>query len=139
MHPSFVWRRLIIFGLLPALVAAIILWQLIQLYVLLFLSLPLLVFIVAACVQRKFKLYALEDLLYIKKGIFGEEGIMMKWHKLQAIDIKQSFYQRKKDLANLVISTAGGNIYINYIDLSTAKKIVNYALYKTEWEIKDWM
>ncbi len=139
MHLSFIWRRLIIFGLLPALVATIIFWQLIQLYVLYFLFLPLFVFIVAICIKKKFRIWALDDVLFIKKGIFGEEKLMMQWHKLQSVDIKQSIFQRRKFLANLVINTAGGNIHISYISIKAAKELADFILYKTESNNKNWM
>lgn len=139
MHASFVMRRLAVLGLLPSAVIIPLLWLIWQEYALFFLLYALLVFIYAGCAQRKFRLWAFEDILYIEKGIFGEEKIMLQWHKLQSIQISQSLFQRRNELANLVIQTAGGNIHINFISLTAARQLVNVALYKTEATGKRWL
>ena len=80
----------------------------------------------------------MDDVLYIKKGIFGEERILMKWYKLQSVQLSQSIYQRRKGLANLTLHTAGGRITIYYIPLPAAYAILNYSLYKTETSKETW-
>ncbi len=139
MHKAFVQRRLLILGLLPAMILAAIFWWLIQWYVLLFFILPLAVLIVSLLLQKKFRLWAMDDLLYIKKGILGEERILMLWHKVQAVSLKQSIYQRRKGLASVLISTAGGTITINFIELEAARALANFILFKTESSHKEWM
>jgi putative membrane protein len=139
MHASFVWRKLLMAGVLPSVFIIPLLWLWLQEYSIFFLAYPLLVFIFSWCVQKKFRLWALENVLYLRKGVFGEERILMQWHKMQSIEIRQSIYQRRKELANLVIQTAGGNITIHFISLPAARELVNYTLYKTEFSAKAWL
>jgi putative membrane protein len=89
--------------------------------------------------QRKFKLWAFEEVLLIHKGHLGLEIILLQWHKLQAIEIKQSFYQRQHQLATVIIHTASGEITVPFIPLLSAQQLINYALYKTETSFKKWM
>lgn len=139
MHRAFVQRRLLILGLLPSIILAAIFWWLIQWYVLLFFIFPLLVLLVSWMFQKKFSLWAFDDVLFIKKGILGEERILMLWHKVQAVSLQQSIYQRRKDLASLLISTAGGTITVNFIELQAARALADFILYKTESSNKEWM
>ena len=81
----------------------------------------------------------MEDVLFIRKGIFGQEWILARWPKLQAVSISQSLYQRQKGLANLSLSTAGGTITINFISLEAARALADYALYKVESSNTGWM
>ncbi len=82
--------------------------------------------------RQKFALRFNEQALYIQRGSFGNDELILLWHKIQSVSIKQSIYQRKNKLASVHIHTAGGSINIPYIPLATANKMVNFALYKTE-------
>jgi putative membrane protein len=139
IHPSFIVRRLLIVGLLPTLLILPLLWTFLNAYALFFIFYPVLIFTVAWRTQRNFCLWALEDACYIKKGVLGEERILIEWHKLQSIQIRQSIYQRRKNLASIDIQTAGGNIVVHFIPLAAAKQVVNFALYKTEAVNKSWL
>ena len=139
MHKAYVFRRVLLAGLLPAVIAGAALVFFIGKYVLLLLLLPLLVFVSSMLLQKKFRMWAMEDVLYIRKGFSGETYIMLLWHKLQAVTIRQSIYQRKRGLASIVIHTAGGSVVVHFIDLEAARAVVNYALYVTESSDKDWM
>ena len=89
--------------------------------------------------QRRFKLYADEDVVYIDRSAYGTERILLKWHKLQAIVLQQSLYQRSKELATVNLYTAGGSITLPYISITAAKEIMNYGLYKIETTQENWM
>ncbi len=82
--------------------------------------------------RQKFALRFNEQALYIQRGSFGNDELILLWHKIQSVSINQSIYQRKNGLATIHINTAGGGISIPYVTLATANKIVNFALYKTE-------
>jgi membrane protein YdbS with pleckstrin-like domain len=62
----------------------------------------------------------------------GTHFILLTWNKIQSVEIEQSLYQQKHGLANLSMQTAGGEIRVPYIELTTAHLIRNYALYKIE-------
>jgi len=139
IHPSYFWRRLLLVGLLPALTLIGVTWQLWEHRSLFFLALPLLIGVKAFLLQKRFKLYANEDVVYIDKSAYGTERILLKWFKLQSVVLKQSLYQQRKDLATLVLYTAGGSMSIPYISLDAARQIVNYSAYQVEHQNRRWM
>lgn len=95
----------------------------------------------ASCLvfRKKFRLWIGAEALQIKKGVFGTHEIIVKWNKIQSVHLKQSLYQQKHDLATIVLQTAGGTITILFLDLIIARKIQNYALYKIESSVEEWM
>ena len=139
IHPSYVIRRILIQGLLPASVLVFIFWFIwyeqafwIYLY-------PAFVGIHSWLFQRKFKAWKLDESLFIKKGILGEEFVLINWYKLQTVVLQQSIYQRKKGLATVVINSASGALKLPYIPLKKAQELTNYALYKVQKENKPWL
>jgi len=139
MHHAFISRRILLMGILPAVVLGAALWWLISWYVLLFLLLPFYTGLVSWLSWRKFRLFVFEDMLYLKKGMLGETHTVMLLYKLQSVTVKQSIYQRQHALASMVLHTAGGNIYLNYLELADAQKLADLVLFKTESENKSWM
>lgn len=89
--------------------------------------------------QKKFRLYLSPEALQLRTGVWGKESKLAQWYKIQYLELNQSFYQRRKQLATLIIHTAGGQIKIPYIDLALAHRMKNYALYKVEKSDKSWM
>ena len=132
MDPSFATRRFIMLGMLPALILAGSSWYYWNGFSLLFFIIPLIVWIVSYRIQKKFRLWAFNDIVYIKKGIFGDTETLVQWQKLQLVTLKQSIFQRRRGLASLVLHTAAGSIHINFIDLRAAYQLMNYALYIVE-------
>jgi putative membrane protein len=139
IHPSYFWRRLLLIGLLPVLILIVVTWQWWEYRSLFFLALPLLIGVKSFLLQRRFKLYADEDVVYLDKSAYGTERILLKWFKLQSVVLKQSLYQQRKNLATLVLYTAGGSISIPYISLEAARQIINYSAYQVEHQNRAWM
>jgi len=75
----------------------------------------------------------------VNSGAWGKESMIAQWYKIQYLELNQSIYQRQKQLATMIIHTAGGKITIPYIDLKLAQVVNNYALYKIESTGKSWM
>lgn len=84
--------------------------------------------------HKKFALRVTPQALYLQKGSYGRESVLLLWHKIQTVTLVQSIYQRRYGLATVQLQTAGGNISLPYIPLSIANQLTNYALYKTETE-----
>ena len=139
MHPSFVSRCVLVIGLAPLVVLIPALWLAWGENAFFLLGLPAFVWVITWCQQRKFRLWATDDLLVIRRGIFGEEKIYLRWHKLQSAQLKQSIYQRSKGLANLVVYTAGGTIRIRFIPLEAARLLSDFILFKTESTKESWL
>jgi len=77
--------------------------------------------------------------LHTTKGIIGRSSALLKWHKVQSIKIRQSVFQKRRNLADIYFYTAAGDILIPYVDFSKALAIKNYVLYKVETSNKQWM
>ena len=87
--------------------------------------------------KRSFELN--EELLRNNSGIFGRTHRLMQIHKVQAVRIKQSWYQRRKSLASVQLYTAAGAMIIPFIPLHLALELENYMLYRAESDEREWM
>jgi putative membrane protein len=77
--------------------------------------------------------------IVVSKGAISHQWTQMELHKIQAVEIRQSFFQKKRALSSLRIMNASGSITIPYIGESLAKLIYNYLLFHTEVSKKRWM
>jgi putative membrane protein len=132
IHPSYVLRRILIAGLLPALVLMAGTWLWWEENAFVFVVIPLLVGMNAFLLQKRFRAFACTDVVYIDRSVYGTQMILLKWYKLQTVSLQQSISQRRKQLATVKLHTASGNITLPYIPLGAAREIVNYALYQIE-------
>lgn len=134
VHAAYVARRTLMAGLVPALVliaATAYWWQYRSLFFLLW---PLLTLWRTWLFQRSFRLHLSEEVLYLRRGAWGVEKLLLKWNAAQSVAFSQSLYQQQKGLASIKIYTAAGAIVIPYIDVALAQAILNYGLYKVEKE-----
>ena len=89
--------------------------------------------------HRKYKVAIGEEYIKITKGTIGTSNAVLPYYKVQAIEIVQTIYQRRKGLANVSIHTANGTLSIPYFDLAKAQALRNYVLYKVESSDEAWM
>lgn len=82
--------------------------------------------------QKKFLVQFNNEVLIIHNSSFGRSVTIVQWNKLQKTAITQTRYQKRHELASVVLGTAANNITIPYIPLQQALKLVNFALYKME-------
>ena len=87
--------------------------------------------------KRSFELN--DELLKNNRGTFGNHYEVFQLYKVQAISIKQSWYQRRKNLASVVFHTAAGSMRIPFIPLEQAEALENFILYKVESATAKWM
>jgi len=71
---------------------------------------------------------------------------LIGWHrreillrKLNEITVRQSLFERKRDLATVKLSTAAGAISIGMIPLAQANELRDFALYIAETDRRVWM
>lgn len=83
--------------------------------------------------------YLGEKVLYTSMGSIGDKYAVTMLHKIQSAEITQTPYQDRRDLATLHIYTASGSLNIPYINLSEAKKLMDYCLYRVESSSEAWM
>ena len=77
--------------------------------------------------------------IIVSKGAISHQWTQMELHKIQAVEFRQSVFQKKRSLSSLRIMNASGSITIPFIADSMAKQIYNYLLYHTEVSKKRWM
>ncbi len=89
--------------------------------------------------QRKLAYKIDEDHIQLKGGTFGHRYDVAKSYKVQAVSVVASLYQRRRGLANLVVSTAAGDIKIPMLERSLADKLRDQLLYYAEVSHLPWM
>lgn len=136
----FFWRHLIYFIIIPSILIAISGIYFDKWFLYPVAGLFLLYFSITTFIQyKKSKFFFNDFLLKRKKGIYGNYNEIIPWYKVQVVELKQSIYQRRYELASVSFYTAAGELKIPYISLEQAKKLRDYALYKAESSIKEWM
>ncbi|WP_239719751.1 MULTISPECIES: PH domain-containing protein [unclassified Mammaliicoccus] len=76
---------------------------------------------------RNFRYEINDDEINIKSGIFMIKETTIPMGRIQNVDLYEGFIMRKYNLANITLSTAGGNEMIQYLNKDKANKI-KYAI-----------
>jgi putative membrane protein len=87
--------------------------------------------------KRYFKMN--NEQIRISKGAISQQWKQMELYKIQAVEFKQTIFQKHRKLASLQLMNASGSITIPYINENLARKIYDYLLYHTEISEKSWM
>jgi len=134
-----IYRRFLFLGILPSL-AAIFLAIFTQAYHYLVLPalLPLIYWIQLRWWQR-FRYDVGRDLLQVYRGFITHKATILEIFKVQAVQISQTPYQRRKDLASVHIYSASGNVTLPYIELSEAQRVHDTIVYRAEVSDDSWM
>jgi putative membrane protein len=139
IQPQYIFRKTL-FGGLPLTVVIVWLFYFMIEWQALWFSLLLLYFIFRNSIFRKnFSFWVNDDAIEVCSGFWGRKRIVLNWHKLQVVTIKQGIYQRQKKLANLVLHTASGDVVLPYITLEQAQMLSDVAAMKAESVQKKWM
>ena len=131
-HPSYAWRVTMIY-ILPVAFAASVALYFWEPWVMIIPILLFLYFLVTFKIRHmKFIFWYNQTSLQIQKGIWGEEHILLNFKKVQHVALETSPFLRRKNLATLVLHTAGDSIKIPYIPLTKAQAIADCCLYEIE-------
>ncbi|PQJ82039.1 PH domain-containing protein [Polaribacter glomeratus] len=99
---------------------------------------PIITFLVLKKVKKRF--YKITDtMLLVGSGLLETHLTYLEIFKVQNIKMKQTFFQKKSDVADIVLQTASGKINIPCIRFEDAIKIYNHTLYKVENSKTSWM
>lgn len=138
ISPYSVRSKILFAGLLPALLATVVLMKPLGSLALFFLLwLP----IVAAAAYQNWKRagYVHDDEEIIRRsGLLGYRTVSLLFRKVQRVTVSQSRYQRRKQLATLQMYLASGSVKVPYIKHEKAKQLRDYILYKVETSRKAW-
>jgi putative membrane protein len=80
-----------------------------------------------------------DEMLVIKGGAYGDKTEILPIYKIQSLSKKQTPYQRRKGLANLIIHTAAGKLAIPYIHGDQVQRMMDKFLYLIEVDRRKWM
>lgn len=72
---------------------------------------------------QNFRYEIQDDEINVKSGIFMIEETMIPMSRIQNVDLYEGFIMRKFELANITLSTAGGNRMIQYLNKDKANSI----------------
>ncbi len=75
----------------------------------------------------------------ISSGAISHKWKQMELYKIQAVEFRQSIFQKRRKLASLHLMNAAGSMTIPFIDEDLAKQIYDYLLYHTEVSERKWM
>jgi len=75
----------------------------------------------------------------ISSGAISHKWKQMELYKIQAVEFRQTIFQKRRKLASLHLMNAAGTMTIPFIDENLAKKIYDYLLYHTEVSERKWM
>lgn len=139
ISPAYYQRALLIIGLVPTVIIAPFIFYFFTWYGLLTLLWPVFIYVEALVEYQKWRFYTNEHILQTRYGLFGIHHKVIYWHKIQAIKITQTPYQKRNNLANIVCYQAGHQMRIPYISLDIAQQIEQYAMYKIETDEVGWM
>jgi putative membrane protein len=133
------WRQVLYMGILPAVAITILKFLDDGISALLWLSIIPIVYFLSLRYYRNWRYFVSEEGIRTQSGLFTMTYSLLQWYKIQAVDIRQSIYQRRKNVAHLTLYTAAGSVRIPYIELEKAKAIHDFVLYKVESDRRKWM
>jgi len=139
ISPLIIGRRLLYYGVLPLLLLLATFYSPTNYsYLLLLLWLPFIYF-TSVRFHQNWKMHISPEGILTEQGIIGKEYILLQWYKVQSVSIRQSFYQQRKNVADIYFFTAAGNVSVPYLPLDKALALKNYVLYKVETDQREWM
>ena len=139
LHGSMVWRYTLFRGAIPALVAVAASYNLFGYYALFFLLWVPVAYFFNRKLYQSWRIDWDENHVALNRGVWNYSVSIMPWYKIQSIEFKQSRFQHRRNLGNLWLYTAGGNLMIPYLSVEDAYKLQNLILYKAESTKKSWM
>ncbi|HIE45169.1 MAG TPA: hypothetical protein EYP87_03130 [Flavobacteriaceae bacterium] len=110
-------------------------------YYLLFINL-LLIPIITFYIYNKFKkAYFVfnKDIIVVGSGQVATKTTYFEYFKLQSIQLKQTIFQKRKNIYDVILQSTTGNIILPCVNKIEANNIYNYFLYQTQISTKKWM
>lgn len=75
----------------------------------------------------------------ISKGVITHKWKQMELYKIQAVEFRQTIFQKRRKLASLKLMNAAGSITIPFIAEEMAMQMYDYLLHHTEVSERKWM
>jgi putative membrane protein len=135
---NYVRSRLILFGLLPSLLAVFLYYFLIGMAAMIFLIWIPLSAIVIWTKYRKFGFAIAERGIVLRRGFIGYQTTAFLYRKVQRISVTQTLLQERKNLATIRFFLASGSLRLPYVDVRMARDLRDYILFRVESSQRAW-
>lgn len=135
---QYVRSRTVLAGLLPALLAVALFAVPMGWYSLLFL---LWVPVAAIYVYQRYRRLGVSvtrNGIAFRQGLVGNRVVAHLMRKVQRVNVSQSPFQRRKNLATIKLFLASGTVRIPFISAADAHALRDYILYKIESSDRAW-
>ena len=139
INPAIISRHVLYLGVIPAVVLVPATFSFMGYAALCWLALIPGVYLLSRRYQRRWKYSLNGQLLMTHSGVIGSRFTLLQLFKIQAVEISQTPFQRRKALASIEIFTAAGGVDIPYISLEMAHRLRDYFLFKVESDQRKWM
>lgn len=100
---------------------------------------PVVAFFYLRAYYRRYRLKVDAEYLRTDSGVIGRTYHLMPMYKVQSVEVRQSIYQRRKKLADVILYTAGGSERIPFLPIAKARALRDYVLYRVETSTESWM
>lgn len=89
--------------------------------------------------QRSVKMMVNPVAVHLHSGWFTRQTRILEYYKLQNVALSQSFFQRRRGLMSLHFYTASGQESMPHLPEGLARKLYDYCLYRIGSSRKPWM
>lgn len=132
------YRLFVFLGLIPTIIG-LASYYYIQWQALFFIIWGVFIWVSVDAYYRKRSFEVNDELLKNNRGTYGHIHELIQLYKVQSVQIKQSWYQRRKEIATVNLFTAAGSVRIPFIPLQQAHDLENFILYRVESDKREWM
>lgn len=134
IHPSYGWRKTIIYGV-PLFVGLFVgLYFFEPVYIIL----PSIMFAYFAghnfVAQRNFHFWFNNNTLQVRKGVWGREMLLLNFKNVQHVVVKTGPYLRSKKLATVIFHSAGDKIHIPFVSVDLAQYLADLCLVNIQFK-----
>lgn len=134
IETAYTKRNTFMFGIVPAIVAGIILFPFVK-WNALFVIVWIVYYAIRTYIFRKnFCVWIHEDAIEIEKGVWGREHILLNLTDAESVTVDTSLYQRRNGFADLRINTSAKAVHIPFLNHSLATFIADFILYRIEFK-----
>jgi putative membrane protein len=141
LKPKPFWqlRLLMFFGVVPTLAIGVAAWFFGWYYYIAAIAyLALADFFIRQYVKR-FLVRISDEMLQVRRGFVFPQQVLLKHYKIQNLEVRQSIFQKRRELVTLVLYTAGCSIRLPFVPEDAGRALADFLLYKIESSHKEWM
>lgn len=99
---------------------------------------PLFLFLIHKKFKKRFFRIA-ENEIMVASGLIETHYTFFEMFKVQNVKMKQTIFQKRKEVADVILQSASGKISIPCLPKSRALEIYNLILFKVETDNRTWM